>query len=321
SDFQSLSVSAIKAQLTKTESSALPNLLEKIKADPRVSVQKLAQQWEMMRRKQQSEEQRLEALQRFEKEARQKRFQIIAGVDEAGRGPLAGPVCVAACILPEKWDLPYLNDSKKLSEKKRLELEKQIKKQALAYSILLSPAEEIDRVNILQATIKTAYAVLAQLNPAPDYVLTDSLKLPKLRVPHRAIDHGDALSCSIAAASILAKTHRDRLLLELDAEFPQYGFKSHKGYGSAGHCQALQNYGPSTLHRLSFNKVPASSQLLHSKSFQEFVTRFQECRSLEQLESIGKEIHLKKLVLPLREISELRKLYGQKRDQLSTSSS
>lgn len=316
-DLKSLSVPEIKTLLAKAERSAIPELLEKLQADSRMSVKKLAQQWEQLQQKQHSEQERLEALQRFEKEARQKKFQRIAGVDEAGRGPLAGPVCVAACILPEKWDLPYLNDSKKLSEKKRLTLEVQIKQQAIAFSVLLAPAEEIDRLNILQATIQTAYKGLAQLNPAPDFVLTDSLRLPKLEIPHRAIDHGDALSCSIAAASILAKTHRDRLMKELDHEFPQYGFKTHKGYGSAGHCQALEDYGPSTLHRLSFNKVPNNGgELIHSKSFQTFAKQFQECPSFEALEAISKEIQQKKTVLPLREIAELRQLYAQTRDRL-----
>lgn len=319
-DLKKESVSKIKEYLEQKGAHLEPTFLEQLKLDSRVSVQKLAQKWEREQVDLQREKKRLEHLQRFEKELRQKKFKRIAGVDEAGRGPLAGPVCVACCILPEKWDLPGLDDSKKISEKKRAELAEAIKKQAIAYKILLTPSEEIDRLNILQATLKTAYRALQQLDPQPDYVLTDALKLNLLQIPYRAIEHGDALSCSIAAASILAKTARDQLMMKLDEEFPQYGFKSHKGYGAQSHCEAILEYGPSTLHRLSFGKVvvKAGEPLVHSKSFEQFRQAMQNATSLAQLEAIAPLIQQKKNLLPAKELDDLRKNYLKEKERLSS---
>ena len=181
-------------------------------------------------------------------------YKMICGVDEAGRGPLAGPVCAAAVILPKGLELPGLNDSKKLTDKKRRELFPIIKEQALAYGIGLASHEEIDEINILQATYLAMERALAQLNVKPDIALIDGNRAKDFGLPVRTVVQGDSLSASIAAASVLAKVTRDDLMLKLAEEYPQYGFEIHKGYGTKAHYEALRTYGPSPVHRMSFLK-------------------------------------------------------------------
>lgn len=190
----------------------------------------------------------------YEKRAGEQGFSAVCGIDEAGRGPLAGPVCAAAVILPPDCDIPGLNDSKKLSEKKREALFPVIQEKALAFGIGWATAEEIDRVNILQATfLAMAQAVEALPTPA-DYALVDGNRMPPLPIPGETIVKGDATSASIAAASILAKVSRDRLLRRLDEEHPEYGFAKHKGYGTQAHYEAIRKYGLLPEHRRSFLK-------------------------------------------------------------------
>lgn len=190
----------------------------------------------------------------YEKRAGERGFSAVCGIDEAGRGPLAGPVCAAAVILPPDCDIPGLNDSKKLSEKKREALFPVIQEKALAFGIGWATAEEIDRVNILQATfLAMARAVEALPTPA-DYALVDGNRMPPLPIPGETIVKGDATSASIAAASILAKVSRDRLLRRLDEEHPEYGFAKHKGYGTKAHYEAIRKYGLLPEHRRGFLK-------------------------------------------------------------------
>lgn len=190
----------------------------------------------------------------YEKRAGEQSFSAVCGIDEAGRGPLAGPVCAAAVILPPDCDIPGLNDSKKLSEKKREALFPVIQEKALAFGIGWATAEEIDRVNILQATF-LAMARAVEALPAPaDYALVDGNRMPPLPIPGETIVKGDATSASIAAASILAKVSRDRLLRRLDEEHPEYGFAKHKGYGTKAHYEAIRKYGLLPEHRRSFLK-------------------------------------------------------------------
>ena len=181
-------------------------------------------------------------------------FRVICGVDEAGRGPLAGPVCAAAVILPKGLEIPGLTDSKKLSDKKRRELFPIIKEQALAYGIGLASHEEIDEINILQATYLAMERALAQLNVRPDIALIDGNRAKDFGLPVRTVVKGDSLSMNIAAASILAKVTRDDLMLELAQTYPQYGFDIHKGYGTKVHYEALREHGASPIHRMSFLK-------------------------------------------------------------------
>ena len=189
---------------------------------------------------------------RYEREAREQGYTAVCGVDEAGRGPLAGPVCAAAVILPAGLVIEGVNDSKKLSEKKREELFPVICEKALAYGIGWADEREIDEINILQATYRAMKRAVESLPLTADYALIDGNRMPPLAIPGTTIVKGDALSMSIAAASILAKVSRDRVMVQFSREYPQYGFEQHKGYGTAAHVQALREYGPCPLHRQSF---------------------------------------------------------------------
>lgn len=190
----------------------------------------------------------------FEKEALNNGYRLVCGVDEAGRGPLAGPVCAAAVILPIDCEIEGLNDSKKLSEKKRDLLYDIIKEKAVAYSIALVDEKTIDEINILQATFKAMREAINSLDPKPDIALIDGNGRPESGIDELPIVKGDARSMSIAAASILAKVTRDRLMLEIDEAYPEYQFKKHKGYGTKLHYEALEKYGASPVHRKTFLK-------------------------------------------------------------------
>lgn len=179
-------------------------------------------------------------------------YNFVCGIDEAGRGPLCGPVVAAACILPVDVDIPKLNDSKKLSPKTRLTLFEQIKETAIAYSIGYGQVDEIDKYNILEATLLAMRRAVEGLSIRPDYLLVDGNIFRGFNIPGEAVIKGDAISSSIAAASILAKVTRDQLCDELDALYPEYGIKQHKGYGTKAHMDALRKYGPTPCHRKQF---------------------------------------------------------------------
>lgn len=190
----------------------------------------------------------------FENAAISKGYKAVCGVDEAGRGPLAGPVCAAAVILPKGVVIDGVNDSKKLSEKKREALFDVIREQALAYSIAYATVEEIEEINILNAAMLAMKRAVDGLNIKADYAMIDGNKLPDLSIESECIVKGDARSMSIACASILAKVSRDRLLYKYAEEFPMYGFDKHKGYGTVAHREAILKYGPCKYHRPSFLK-------------------------------------------------------------------
>ena len=178
----------------------------------------------------------------------------ICGIDEAGRGPLAGPVVAAAAVLPKDCQIFYLNDSKKLSEKKRDLLFDEIKAKAVAYGIGIVSPQVIDEINILQATYEAMRQAISQLNVIPEILLNDAVTIPGVDIMQVPIVKGDAKSVSIAAASILAKVTRDRMMMEYDQIYPEYGFAKHKGYGTAAHIAALKEYGPCPIHRRTFIK-------------------------------------------------------------------
>ncbi|MBR5223843.1 MAG: ribonuclease HII [Clostridia bacterium] len=191
----------------------------------------------------------------YEKAAETSGFNIICGVDEAGRGPLAGPVCAAAVILPEDLEIEGLNDSKKLSEKKREQLFDIITEKAISYCVAYGTLQEIEEKNILNATFLAMNRAIDGLNVKPDFALIDGNKIPTgIKVPAAAVVKGDAKSMSIAAASILAKVSRDRLLMEYDKKYPVYQFAKHKGYGTKLHTDLIKEFGPCEIHRLSFLK-------------------------------------------------------------------
>lgn len=179
-------------------------------------------------------------------------YKLICGVDEAGRGPLAGPVCAAAVILPSHIEIPGLDDSKKLTDKRRRELVPIIKEKAIAYGIAFADHTEIDEINILQATFLAMERAISQLSTKPDFLLIDGNRKKEFGLPTQTVVHGDSLSASIAAASVLAKVTRDDFMLDTAAKYPQYGFDIHKGYGTKVHYAALTDHGPCPIHRMSF---------------------------------------------------------------------
>ena len=190
----------------------------------------------------------------YENQARSEGFRVVCGIDEAGRGPLAGPVFAAAVVLPADFSVQGVDDSKKLTPKKREELFGRIEASASAYGIGFATEQEIDQINILQATFLAMRRAFEKLGVRPELALVDGNRVPSLGVETCTIVHGDALSESIAAASILAKVSRDRLMLEIDRIYPQYGFAAHKGYGTAFHVEMLKKYGPCPVHRKTFLK-------------------------------------------------------------------
>ena len=196
------------------------------------------------------ERQRLEGMREFENKYSD--LGAVAGIDEAGRGPLAGPVVAAAVILPKDIFLPFLNDSKKVTEKRRDVLFDQIKQEAIAYGIGIASNALIDEINILQATYEAMREAVSKLNKTPDILLVDAVHIPNINIKQVGIVKGDAKSVNIAAASILAKVTRDRLMLEYDKIYPEYGFASNKGYGTAKHIEALKAYGACDIHRRTF---------------------------------------------------------------------
>lgn len=196
----------------------------------------------------------------FENEYYAKGYKFVCGIDEAGRGPLSGPVVAAACILPKDISIPELNDSKKLTEKKRERLFDIITERAIGYGIGMASPQEIDEINILNATMLAMRRALESLNPKADFALIDGNIARDFSIPTRTVIKGDSLSASIAAASILAKVTRDRLCLEDAKKYPQYNFTKHKGYSTREHMDAIRQYGPCEIHRKSFLKFLSSQE-------------------------------------------------------------
>ena len=195
---------------------------------------------------------RLEVMKEFERQYED--CALICGIDEAGRGPLAGPVVAGAAILPKDLTILYLNDSKKLSEKRREELFLEVKENAVSWSVGIASPERIDEINILQATYEAMRDAIAGLHAVPDILFNDAVTIPGVDIRQIPIIKGDAKSVSIAAASVLAKVTRDHMMVEYDAIFPEYGFAKHKGYGTAAHIAAIREFGPTPIHRRTFIK-------------------------------------------------------------------
>lgn len=231
------------------------SFLGSLQEDPRAGVRKLAATYIRKRDARRREEERTEGMWQFERTYREQGYGAIAGVDEAGRGPLAGPVVAAAVILPEEFEAIGLNDSKKLSPEERNALRLRIEKDAVAIGVGVVDNHYIDEHNILQATYEAMRSAVAKLSPVADFLLLDAVKVPGLLHPQHAIVKGDTLSHSIAAASIIAKTLRDQWMAEAGEKYPQYGFEKNMGYGTPDHLAALERWGASPIHRRSFAPV------------------------------------------------------------------
>ncbi len=250
------SIPELKERFVDRERPVPKGLIEALESDARQSAQHLAKQIRERWRKNRAEGQRLHNLLRFEIELWAEGFNLVAGVDEAGMAPLAGPVIAAACILPRNYKLRGLNDSKQiLDETLRYELAKQIKADAIAWSVGRAEVEEIDQLNIYHAGLLAMRRAVEGLESQPDFVLVDARRIPYCTAPQRGIIKGDTLSASIAAASIIAKTTRDVLMCEFDSVHPGYNFASHKGYPTPEHCRLLKELGAVPIHRRSFARV------------------------------------------------------------------
>lgn len=232
-------------QLSSTE-------LDQLRQDRRVTVRKLVSAYERKIEKSRLEQARLDKMWKWEKSYYHRGYQAVAGIDEAGRGPLAGPVVAAAVILPLDFDVTGMNDSKKLSESERKDLRKRIEQKATGIGIGMVDAAYIDQHNILQATLQAMRLAVKAIQPQVDYLLIDALTIPKVSLPQQRIIKGDQLSHSIAAASIIAKTTRDEWMAQADEKYPEYGFAKHKGYGTTDHLETIKKWGPSPIHRRSF---------------------------------------------------------------------
>lgn len=252
------SISQIKAEYQAAPETMLPDFISMYSQDDRTGVQALCKQAARRLEKLEEEKKRVHAMRLFEQQAAApyqillQKGGLICGIDEAGRGPLAGPVAAGACILPPDHDLLYINDSKKLSEQKREELYEQITKEAVAWSVGIAEPARIDEINILQATYEAMRQAISQLSPSPAILINDAVQIPGVSIPQIPVIKGDAKCISVAAASILAKVTRDRLMQEYDSQYPAYGFAANKGYGSKEHIAALEKYGPCPIHRRTF---------------------------------------------------------------------
>ena len=247
-----LSIGEIKDEFQAASGEELPEIIRRYETDQRSGVRRLAENAERKLAALENEKERIEKLRIYEKKYGE--YEFICGIDEAGRGPLAGPVVAGAVILPKDCRILYINDSKKLTEKKREELYDIIVEKAVSYGIGYASPKRIDEINILQATYEAMREAVAKLTSKPDLLLNDAVMIPGVEIRQIPIIKGDAKSITIGAASILAKVTRDRLMKEYDKVFPEYGFGGNKGYGSAAHIEALKKYGPTPIHRRSFIK-------------------------------------------------------------------
>lgn len=243
-------IGEVKAQLQAACDNELPAFITQYEGDERAGVRKCV---EAARKRMESlEREKLRTEKLWEYERGYSGYSHICGIDEAGRGPLAGPVVAGAVILPKDCDLLYINDSKQLSEKKREELYRAILEKALCWGVGYASPQRIDEINILQATYEAMREAISKLHPQPDLLLNDAVTIPQVSIRQIPIIKGDAKSISIGAASIIAKVTRDRLMREYDQLFPGYGFAKNKGYGGEAHIEALKKYGPTPIHRKSF---------------------------------------------------------------------
>ena len=245
-----ITIGSIKKEFENMPASGWKKLYEKYASDERKGVKNLLEKYKKQEEKLELERQRTEQMKQYEREY--EHLGYVCGIDEVGRGPLAGPVVACAVILPKDCQILYINDSKKLSAAKREELYQEIEKEAVGIGLGMASPARIDEINILNATYEAMRMAISKLPVRPQILLNDAVTIPQVEIPQVPIIKGDAKSVSIAAASVVAKVTRDRMMVEYDKQMPEYGFASNKGYGAAAHIEALKKYGPSPIHRQSF---------------------------------------------------------------------
>jgi ribonuclease HII len=250
-----LSIEQIRERYARADGSVTPQLLNKLKRDPRLGVRQLYQMLKKRHERERSDRLRLDAMLNFERVLWRSGIERIAGVDEAGTGPLAGPVVAAAVVFPAHIQLPGIDDSKRLDAQQRGAAERAIRASATGIGIGVVDVDEIDRINIYQAALLAMRHAVEALPACPQHVLVDARTIPGLEMPQNCFDKGDGINFSIAAASIIAKTHRDRLMVGQAGNYPQYGFERHKGYGTPEHQDAIRRLGPCAIHRRSFTFI------------------------------------------------------------------
>ena len=306
---QRMSISEIKKILSSTDDSAM---IESFSKDERKGVQQLIESWKKRQEKKKALLAKTSKLYNPIKAAQQNGFQFVAGIDEAGRGPLAGPV-VAACVILPLDPLLHVDDSKKLSEKKRESLYDEVIQHAISFGLGFVPPTEIDELNIYRAARKAMLLAFEACRPQkPDYCFIDAMTIPDLDVPQKSLIKGDAICAAISAASILAKVTRDRIMIEAAEAYPHYGFDSNKGYGARHHLDALEKHGPCPIHRLTF--APVKDYVLPSVSF--FETMLKRSTSLVALRDVGERIKRASGDLTDVELESLREFYRHRREQI-----
>ena len=316
-NFSGMTLAQIRTYVKSTESLDETSL-HALEQDGRVGVRALAEQVRKRRKAQAREKARLERMLALERKLRARGMEHIAGVDEAGRGPLAGPVVAAAVVLPPNTLIPGLNDSKALSEKRRESLFKIIHEVALAIGVGKASPQEIDKYNIRNATHRAMCKALDALGMAPDRVLVDGNAVPRSPFPEQAIVGGDRASLSIAAASVIAKVTRDRLMIAYDVQYPDYGFAAHKGYGSADHLAALRKHGPCPIHRQSFKGVFEVARN-RSEGFEIFAEGIRAATNGDELQAIGEAIASARTHIAPDELAALRQRFRTRRARLRES--
>lgn len=249
-----MTMSEVRTFLSEQGLSVPEEVRRALSEDNRIGVRKLYQQFCRQEALEAQENLRLKKMRFYEEDAKRRGFSVVAGVDEAGRGPLAGPVVASAVILSDSVVIKGINDSKKIPPAKRELLYGEIIEKAVCWAVGISTVEEIDTINILQASLLAMRRAILNLGQAPEFVLVDAVRIPDIDIPQLPIVKGDGLSVSIAAASIIAKVTRDKMMDRIDQEMPQYQFGRHKGYGTSDHIMALKEHGPSSLHRKTFLK-------------------------------------------------------------------
>ena len=313
---EGMTVNQIKVLVADTGGAADASLRALLEQDGRAGVRHLAVQLSRRQQRQEAERARLARLLALERRLWGRGVVRVAGVDEVGRGCLAGPVMAAAVVFPRSVEIPGLDDSKKLTPDRREQLLDEIGRQAEAVGVGRVEAADIDRLNILQASLEAMRRALVALECEPQHVLVDGKHTPGSGWPETGVVNGDGRSLSIAAASVVAKVHRDRLMVEYSDRYPEYGFASHKGYGSAEHLRALREHGPSPLHRRSFGPVAALIGEPRSAAFRVFAEGLESARSPAELRRLGRFVREGAGELSPPELTALRRLYATRQRQL-----